>query len=92
VGIGGICVILKKDLGIFSPVELEIDLMDTQPHIKCEGKITWVVKRSAELEKKPSFYDTGIEFVNIKEKDRDRVNHIVSRLLDIKTQDNKDVS
>jgi len=82
-GIGGICVILKKDLGLFSPVNLEIDLMDMQPHIKCEGKITWVVKRSAEEDKKPSFFDTGIEFVTLKDKERKRVNLIVNRLLGI---------
>lgn len=80
-GLGGICVILKKDLDLFSPVSLEIDLMDMQTHIKCEGKVAWVVKRSPEEDKKPSFFDTGVEFVNIKEKDKDRVYSIVNRLL-----------
>ena len=81
VGAGGVCIILKKDLGIFSPVNLEIDLMDMQPHIKCEGKVTWVVKRSTAEQKKASFFDTGVEFVNLKEKDKNRIDMVVDRLL-----------
>lgn len=79
-GIGGICVILKKNLGLFAPVELEIDLMDTQTHIKCSGKIVWVVKRKDTEEKKPSFFDTGIEFVGIHKDDSKRIASIVERL------------
>ena len=81
IGIGGVCVILKKDLGLFTPVEVELDLMDTQLHIKSEGKIVWVVRRKETDEKKPSFFDTGIEFVNIKDKDQERINLIVERLI-----------
>lgn len=80
VGIGGICVILKKNLGLFMPVDLELDLMDTQSHIKCEGKIVWAVKRKENEEKKPSFFDTGIEFIRITEDDRQRVAVVVDRL------------
>jgi len=81
IGIGGVCLILKKDLGIFGPVNLEIDLMDMQPHIKCEGKITWVVKRSSAEQKKASFFDTGVEFVGLKEKDRNRIDLVINRFL-----------
>jgi c-di-GMP-binding flagellar brake protein YcgR len=79
-GLGGICVILKKNLGLFTPVELEIDLMDTQSHIKCEGRVVWVVKRKETQEKKPSFFDTGVEFVNMKDSDKKRVFSIVEHL------------
>ena len=80
VGIGGICVILKKNLGLFAPVELELDLMDTQSHIKCMGKVVWAVRRKDTEEKKPSFFDTGIEFAYIKEEDLKRIVSIVERL------------
>ncbi|MDP2940582.1 MAG: PilZ domain-containing protein [Candidatus Omnitrophota bacterium] len=81
IGIGGVCVILKKDLKMFAPLELEIDLLDTQRHIKCEGKIVWVVKRRDDATTKPSFYDTGIEFVNLSKEDEKRINFIVARLM-----------
>ena len=85
-GLGGVCVILKKDLGLFTPVEIELDLMDTQPHIKCNGKIVWVVKRKDTEEKKPLFFDIGIEFANLKEKDRERVSAIVDHLVHIQDE------
>jgi len=39
IGIGGVCVILKQDLKMFSSVELELDLLDLENHIKCKGKV-----------------------------------------------------
>ncbi|MFH1360194.1 MAG: PilZ domain-containing protein [Candidatus Omnitrophota bacterium] len=81
IGIGGVCVILKRNLKLFMPVELEIDLLDTTTHIKCEGKVVWSVKRSSAEEKKPSFYDTGIEFGDIPEVDEERVQDVVDRLM-----------
>ncbi|MFC1704211.1 PilZ domain-containing protein [Candidatus Omnitrophota bacterium] len=86
IGMGGICVILKRDLGLFTPVEIELDLMDTQSHIKCDGKIVWVVKRKESDEKKPSFFDTGIEFGKLKEQDQQRVHSIVQRLMKTQTE------
>lgn len=81
VGIGGVCIILKRSLKLFTPVELEIDLLDTDTHIKCEGKVVWCVQRRSSEEKKPSFYDTGIEFMNINHKDQQHINAVVHRLV-----------
>lgn len=81
VGIGGVCVILKKDLKMFTPVELELDLLDTQKHIKCPARIVWVVKRKDDAATKPSFYDTGIEFSNLSKEDERRIDAIVQRLI-----------
>ena len=83
VGIGGVGVILKKELKIFSPVELELDLMDMQPHIKCEGKVVWVVKSSVADKKKGLFFDIGVEFDNLKEQEKNRINFVVNRLLGV---------
>ena len=85
VGIGGVCIILKRSLKLFTPVELEIDLLDTSMHIKCEGKVVWSVQRRSEA--KPSFYDTGVEFMNISIKDQQRISEIVNHLMkmDLKT-------
>ena len=81
IGIGGVCVILKRNLKLFMPVEIEIDLLDTTPHIQCEGKIVWSVKRSSSEDKKPSYYDTGIEFVNMDDKEQKRIDDVVARLI-----------
>ncbi len=81
VGIGGVCVTLKRGLKLFTPVELEIDLLDTDVHIKCQGKVVWSVQRRNTEEKKPSFFDTGIEFSDISSKEQQRVHEIVNRLV-----------
>ncbi|MFA5059355.1 MAG: PilZ domain-containing protein [Candidatus Omnitrophota bacterium] len=80
-GIGGVCVILKRSLKLFTTVELELDLLDTNLHIKCEGKVVWSVQRKNPEEKKPSFYDTGIEFSSINAKDAQRIIDVVARLV-----------
>lgn len=87
IGIGGVCIILKRSIKLFTPVELEIDLLDTSTHIKCEGKVVWSVQRRNSEDKKPSFYDTGVEFMNIGMKDQQRISEVVNRLMkmDIET-------
>ena len=82
IGIGGVCVILKRGLKLFTPVEVEIDLMDAAAHVKCAGKVVWSVQRKESEKKKPSFYDTGIEFVNLSEKDLHRIQEVVTRLVE----------
>jgi len=81
IGIGGVCIILKRGIKLFTPVELEVDLLDTTNHIKCEGKIVWSVQRRDTSEAKPSFYDTGVEFMNITMKDQQRISEVVNRLM-----------
>ncbi len=79
IGIGGICAMLPKDLGIFSPVEVHLDLLDNQPVIQCDGNIAWIIEKKSD--KKSNAFDTGIEFTNIKEEDIKRINIIVELVL-----------
>jgi len=81
VGVGGVCVILKKNLKLFSPTEIELDLLDMGDHIKCAGKVVWSVRRKSGEKKKPLFYDIGIEFVDIPEADLKRVTNVVEKLV-----------
>lgn len=76
-GVGGICVMLAKDLGIFAPVELQLDLLDGKPAIECEGTIVWIVAKKDQ----DTTFDTGIEFTNLKRKDAERINIIVEKVL-----------
>ena len=80
VGIGGVCVILKKGVKIFSPVEVELDLLDLEHHIKCPGKVVWSIRRKNTEELKPLFYDIGIEFDGLSDQDRKRLEVIIQRL------------
>ena len=81
IGVGGVCVIFKKAVKIFSPVSIELDLLDLREPVRCKGKIVWSVKRRSEANKKPLCYDTGVEFVDMSEEDRKRIETGIARLL-----------
>jgi hypothetical protein len=80
IGIGGFCVILKNPIKLFTPIELEIDLLDTQDHVVCKGKVVWSVQRHSKEAKKPMFFDIGIEFVEMSDADLLRIKHILDHL------------
>lgn len=81
VGVGGVCVILKKNLKIFCPVELELDLLDLGNHIRCKGRVVWNVQRRTEEPNKPFYYDIGIEFIDIDNHEQRRLDDIIARLV-----------
>ena len=81
IGAGGICVNVKEDLGLFQGVDLEIFIETGGNHpIKCGGTVVWVVKKTTT--KKGSYiYDTGIEFIDMRPEDRDRLSEVVEEIL-----------
>ena len=81
IGGGGICVIVKKEIRLFTDVELEIDLLDTDDHLKAQGRVVWSVRRKSMEELKPMFYDIGVEFVNLNSSDKERLRHVLSQML-----------
>lgn len=81
IGAGGICVIIKEDLGLFQGVDLELHLEDDRPPIKCGGTVVWVVKKSELRQKGGLLYDTGIEFIDIRPEDRERMSELVEEIL-----------
>jgi len=82
IGMGGICVTLKNTIKLFTPVAMEIDLLDLNEHIKPEGKVVWNVRRKSIEEIKPMFYDIGIEFTEISKQDHDRLRANLQHLID----------
>ncbi len=84
VGLGGVCVILKRNIKMFSAVGIELDLLDLGDHIKCQGKVVWSVRRKMDAEKKPLFYDIGVEFDDLSPKEKDRLAAIVVKLTQVK--------
>lgn len=80
ISIGGICLILKQRLERMAETCLEIDLLDMKDHVKCRGKVMWVVECKGKGPGSPSSYDTGIEFLDIDEIDRKRIHAIINQL------------
>ena len=81
IGVGGVCVVLKRNVKIFGSIELELDLLDLGEHICCNGKVVWNVQRKSEAPEKPAFFDIGIEFTDLQEEDQKRLERIVERLV-----------
>ena len=82
IGAGGLCVIVNENLGLFQGVSLELDLEDTAgSRIACTGTVVWVVRKREAGEKPKELYDTGIEFIDIKEEDRKRISVIVDGII-----------
>ena len=81
IGAGGICVIIKDDLGLFQGVDIELNLDDNKTPIRCGGTVVWVVKKTDPKHQGAQFYDTGIEFIDIRPEDRDRVTDVVENIL-----------
>ena len=80
VGVGGICASLTEDVGIFSEVDLILEVKKNHPPIKCKGTVVWVVKRTDPKGEGHTTYDTGIEFVDIKRKDRELIVSLINGL------------
>ena len=81
IGAGGICVVLDKDLGLFEIVTLEILLGDDSDPIFCDGTVVWVVKRHPVSLTEKTKYDTGVEFRNVPENDKERITRLVENIL-----------
>jgi len=82
---GGIKVILEEKLRPFTIVGLEI-FVDKEKPIKCKGKVIWVKERVNPLERKPVSFETGIEFIEIADCDREYIRKLVDKLLSQKEE------
>ncbi|MGB2629675.1 MAG: PilZ domain-containing protein [Candidatus Omnitrophota bacterium] len=80
IGAGGICVTLDRGYDLFEKVSLEIHLGGDEP-VHCSGAIVWVVKGHPVHKWEKPMYDTGIEFVDINENDRERISRLVDELM-----------
>ncbi len=70
IGQGGLCVTLKNEIKLFTPVEMEVDLLGIDEHIHPKGRVVWNVRRKSIEKIKPMFHDIGIEFTEISKHDQ----------------------
>lgn len=80
IGVGGICVFLDRSLKLFEEVGLELIIEDSSSAIECMGKVVWEISRKDIKDKKQTF-DVGIEFLDLNEKDKARIEIIVEEVL-----------
>jgi Tfp pilus assembly protein PilZ len=81
IGCGGVCVVLPKEIEMFSPVEIELDLENTIGKVGCDGMVVWVIRRSEATKDSSTSFDTGIEFSNLHEEAKNRIEKVVKQCL-----------
>jgi len=69
IGIGGVCIMLKKPMSKGDIVDLNLSLEGTIAPIQCKGKVVWVIEKRSFNEDEKGF-DMGIEFVDISDWDK----------------------
>lgn len=79
-GEGGICVVLKEDLGLFQGVNLELELNDGESSsVSCSGTVVWVIKKRIPERMHEMCYDIGIEFVDMGDESKQRISKIIDK-------------
>lgn len=81
VGIGGVCIVLKEPLELFSKVALELVLDDGNTPIRTDGSVMWVIKSGPASGKGAPSFDTGVEFSKLRELDKERITKVVKKVL-----------
>ena len=76
---GGIRVMLGEKLGISSIINLAIYTPGKNPII-CQGKVIWSFSRKTKESPASLFFDTGIEFSTIQDKDVEAIKELILSL------------
>ena len=77
---GGARVIIREDIPVSSIVGIKVFIGKTTL-VNCKGKVVWRVKVNNPLEVEGDLFDTGLEFVGIEEKDREKLKTTIELLL-----------
>ena len=78
----GVRASVKERMELTAEVDLEIDLLDTLPNIIARGNITWIKKITQDEDDEAVRYDIGIQFSQLKDEDRQRIQHVIDNLLE----------
>ena len=86
---GGVRVLLENKLELFTTVGLEIFLEKERP-IKCKGRVVWVIEKVNPLKRECLMFDTGIEFSEISNQDREYIRNLITTILSQRKEEKKD--
>lgn len=77
-GIGGACVVLDRAFDKFETCKVRLFLGSKKEPIECEGRVVWIVP-TREVKAKKTQYDTGIEFVGLKEDESKKISQYLQQ-------------
>jgi Tfp pilus assembly protein PilZ len=81
IGAGGICVVLSREFDLFKTASIELNVDDSGVPIVCKGTIVWVIRRRIGDSSDKYEYDIGVEFTDIAEDDRLKIEDLVGEVL-----------
>lgn len=79
IGAGGICILADEPLKKGDVLDINFLLPEVPPNVHAKGRVAWIKPFSIASEQNIR-YDTGIEFIDITDEDRKRVNKYVFSL------------
>lgn len=77
IGAGGVCIIALERFGVGSSLSLKFSLPGAPKPIKAIGRVAWIAEFSVGDAPLHTAYDTGIEFTEISDEDREKINEYV---------------
>lgn len=79
---GGIMVIVEADMApsVSTQADLELYLWNNENPLKCKGKIAWV-NEITPIETKPRLFNTGIEFTEISDSDKQGIERFIKGII-----------
>jgi len=81
IGAGGICVVLPEMLPAGTELRLSLHLPDADAAFEAAGEVVWTLRQRKLLKKKPGGFDTGIKFVDLDQRNRDRLIRIAQNYI-----------
>ncbi len=72
IGAGGVCVVMPKEVTKLTRVLIRLYLPEEPEPLESYARVCWVVPSRTPL-KKETLFDTGFEFINMTNQDRDRL-------------------
>ncbi|HOW87538.1 MAG TPA: PilZ domain-containing protein [Candidatus Omnitrophota bacterium] len=79
VGMGGVSVMLPEALERFDRCKIGLELKDGEPPVQCTGRCVWVIPSQDRKSSKKNF-DTGLEFLDMDEFSRKRLQSFLTPL------------
>ncbi len=78
---GGCYLVVPRQAKKGSKVSIELDLLDNEAHMNIDGAVAWIEQRSMLKSHKTFYYDIGVIFDDMKEKDKKRLEDTLGHLI-----------
>jgi c-di-GMP-binding flagellar brake protein YcgR len=83
---GGLCVYLNRSIGVEKRLSVRIDNFFEGNPLKCAGRVVRCQEDQKQKDLRQTFYEIGVEFDMIEDKQREYLRGFVARLLELEAK------